>query len=488
MFNLESLPFFNSYSALPNEFYQFVQPTPVSDLELAHFNHQGAKLINLDNKEARRPEFVQYLSGQKTHGKMNPLAMCYAGHQFGVYVPRLGDGRAILLGEVHIDEGKWDLHLKGAGPTKYSRGGDGRAVLRSTIREYLCSEAMASLGIPSSRSLCLFTSTEAVNREELETAAMMIRMAPSHIRFGNFEYFYYTSQFDHLKTLADYLIEWHYPHLKNTQTAYLDLLYEIMQKTADLIAYWQAYGFVHGVMNTDNMSALGITLDYGPYGFMDDYQPSYNVNHSDHQGRYSFNQQPQIALFNISCLAQAMLPLFSEEPEEAAERAQDIIKLFDGIFWPSYIELMRKKLGLKSLEQDDLPLVQELFDALAKNHVDYALFFRNLSHYPHEVQVRNLFREPEAADSWLLMYEQFLNKQNIDAAERQVKMKAVNPKFILRNYLLQVAIENAKQGDYTEFNNLMLLAQDPYSEHPGYEAYFSQPPKWSKNIELSCSS
>lgn len=491
MFKLESLPFNNSFSQLPDEFFQHVQPTPLGDLKMISFNEQGAKLIKLAPREEKRPEFIQYLSGQKDHEKLQPIAMCYSGHQFGVYVPRLGDGRAILLGEVHHEGAKWDLHLKGAGPTEYSRGGDGRAVLRSTIREYLCNEAMHGLGIPSSRSLCLFSSSDAVYREEVETAAMMIRMAPSHIRFGNFEYFYYTSQFEHLKTLADYVIKWHYSHLASQQQPYLALLQEVTKKTAELVAKWQAYGFTHGVMNTDNMSILGITLDYGPYGFMDEYNSNYNVNHSDHQGRYAFDQQAKIAVFNISCLAQSLLPLFADDPQEAAGLAQACIKQFDEIFWQSYLDIMGQKLGILDLNKNDLELLQELFDKLAKNKVDYGLFFRRLCdcsrHNPKKNNITDLFIEGADGTAWLNQYFARLD-QSIDDEARSQQMKQVNPKFILRNYLLQTAIENAKHGELTELDNLLKLAQDPYSEHAGYESYFDLPPDWAREIELSCSS
>jgi len=315
MKTLEQLQFNNSFSRLPAEFYSRVQPTPLTKQFLLSFNPAAAALIELYATESQREDFVDVISGKKLLPGCDPVAACYSGHQFGHYVPRLGDGRAILLGEVDTSTGQhWDLQLKGAGITPYSRSGDGRAVLRSTIREYLCSEAMHGLGIPTTRALCIIGSQEEVYREQIEPGAMLVRMSPSHVRFGNFEYFFYTQQFEHLKTLADYVIAGFYPELAQEKNPYLSLLQNIIKRTAELIAHWQAVGFSHGVMNSDNMSVLGLTLDYGPYGFLDQYDPDFICNHSDHQGRYAFNKQPEIGLFNASCFAQAILPLLDENP------------------------------------------------------------------------------------------------------------------------------------------------------------------------------
>jgi uncharacterized protein YdiU (UPF0061 family) len=286
---LEQLQFDNSYARLPETFWSPHQPAPLEDHFLVHFNKKAADLIELDHEQANRPDFVDIISSASPLPGYESIAACYAGHQFGHYVPRLGDGRAILLGEVKTDANrKWDLQLKGGGLTLYSRDGDGRAVLRSTIREYLCSEAMHGLGIPTTRALCITGSNDEVYREKIETGAMLLRMAPSHVRFGSFEYFYYRQQLDDLKTLADYVVTGHFPHLVNKENPYLSLLKEVINSTAKLIAQWQSVGFAHGVMNTDNMSILGLTLDYGPYGFLDNYDPGYICNHSDHHGRYAF--------------------------------------------------------------------------------------------------------------------------------------------------------------------------------------------------------
>ena len=316
---LDELVFDNSYARLPDAFYAKLNPTPFnSPPYLVHANPAAAALIDLDSEEVKRPEFAGLFGGSMLAPGMDPLAMLYSGHQFGVYVPKLGDGRAILLGEVKNDRGeRWDLHLKGAGMTPFSRDGDGRAVLRSTIREYLCCEAMHGLGIPTTRALCIVGSEEKVYREQIETGAMLVRMARSHVRFGTFEIFYYRKQHELLRVLADYVIEQHFPHLREATDTYARLFAEVVEQTAKLIARWQAVGWSHGVMNTDNMSILGLTLDYGPFGFMDDYDAGFICNHSDHNGRYAFNQQPYIGLWNLSCLAQALLPLAEKEALKA---------------------------------------------------------------------------------------------------------------------------------------------------------------------------
>ena len=293
---LEALSFDNSYARLPEAFYAKLNPTPFSSPPyLVHANPSAAKLLDLDPGQFARSESAALFGGGMLAPGMEPLAMLYSGHQFGVYVPQLGDGRAILLGEVKNDRGeRWDLHLKGAGMTPFSREGDGRAVLRSTIREYLCSEAMHALGIPTTRALCIVGSDDKVYREQIETAATLVRMAPSHVRFGTFEIFYYRKQHEHLKLLADYVIEQFFPHLSDVREKYAAFFAEVVGRTAKLIAQWQAAGWAHGVMNTDNMSILGLTLDYGPFGFMDEYDAGFICNHSDSNGRYAFNQQSYI--------------------------------------------------------------------------------------------------------------------------------------------------------------------------------------------------
>ncbi|NNG14770.1 MAG: YdiU family protein, partial [Gammaproteobacteria bacterium] len=319
-YELHSLPLSNSFAELGETFFSPVLPTPFEQpARLIHFNADAAELLDLDHKVQHEQDFANIFTGKQRLNGDAPLAMLYAGHQFGHYVPQLGDGRAVMLGETTNQRGeKWELQLKGSGQTPYSRAGDGRAVLRSTIREYLCSEAMHGLGIPTTRALCITGSDDEVYREQIETGAMLTRLAPSHVRFGSFEVFYYRDQHEPIRTLADYVIEHHYPELTERDDKYLALLKTVISRTARLLAQWQAVGFAHGVMNTDNMSILGLTLDYGPYGFVEAYDPDYVCNHSDHEGRYAFKNQPQIGLFNVSCLAQALLPLIDVDDAKAA--------------------------------------------------------------------------------------------------------------------------------------------------------------------------
>ena len=308
--------FENSYARLPEVFFRRVAPQPLRGAFLLSVNADALALLDLPAEAASAPEFLEFFSGAKLLSGAEPIAAAYAGHQFGVYVPQLGDGRAILLGEA-IDKrgGRWDLQLKGAGLTPFSRMGDGRAVLRSCIREYLCSEAMHGLGIPTTRALCLIGSDEPVRRETIEKGAALVRMSPSHVRFGSFEYFYYRNQPEQVRQLADYTLALHFPDLLETPQPYAAFFQEVVTRTARLMAQWQAVGFAHGVMNTDNMSILGLTLDYGPFGFLDEYDAGYICNHSDHTGRYAFGAQPQIGFWNLACLAQALSPVL---PESAA--------------------------------------------------------------------------------------------------------------------------------------------------------------------------
>jgi len=486
---LETLSFANTYARLPEAFYSKLSPTPVSESPyLVSFNPAAAELIDLDPGQAKRPEFAGVFGGSLLVPGMEPLAMLYSGHQFGVYVPQLGDGRAILLGEVRNERGeKWDLHLKGAGLTPFSREGDGRAVLRSTIREYLCSEAMHGLGIPTTRALCLVGSDHKVYREQIETGAMLVRMAPSHVRFGTFEVFYYRKQHEQLKILADYVIANHFSHLVDGQDKYTRFFSEVVERTANLIAQWQAVGWAHGVMNTDNMSIHGITLDYGPFGFIDDYDPGFICNHSDHNGRYAFNQQPYIGLWNLSCLAQALLPLASKENLKA------VLDCYTPLCERRYIELMQAKFGLSEEQEDDAGLIQDLLSLMQQSHVDYTNFFRTLGSFsskngsPNE-PLRDFFLDREAFGRWTKRYADRLNREKSRDEERSLRMNRVNPKYILRNYLAQQAIEKAQQKDYSEIDRLLTLLQNPYSEQPGMDAYAAPPPNWGKHLSVSCSS
>jgi uncharacterized protein YdiU (UPF0061 family) len=486
---LEALPFDNTYARLPEAFYARVRPTPLTNPFLVSFNPDAAVLLGLDPDEAKRPEFVEYFGGARLLPGSEPVAMLYAGHQFGHYVPQLGDGRAILLGEVRTATGeKWDLHLKGAGLTPFSRDDDGRAVLRSAIREYLCSEAMAGLGVPTTRALCIVGSDEPVLRETVEAGAMLLRMAPSHVRFGSFEVFYYRRQVERVRQLADYVIERHYPHLADDPDRHARLLYEVATGTARLIAQWQAVGFAHGVMNSDNMSIVGLTLDYGPFGFLDEYNPSFICNHSDGRGRYAFHHQPDIGYFNLRCLAQALEPLVPDEPARAA------LDAYEATFAECYWSHMRRKVGFSESRSGDEALIRDLLTLLLADHVDYPNFFRALGELRlkaerEEVPLRDFFLDRAGWEAWAARYRERLEAEGSTDDERKVRMNRVNPKYVLRNYLAQIAIERAtKERDFSEIERLRELLRDPYAEQPEMARYAAPPPDWGRRIVVSCSS
>lgn len=495
MKKIEQLDFNNTYSRLPSAFFSSVAPTPLKKPVMASVNPVVASLLGLDDDHLKTPESLQILSGQRLAGGMQPLAQCYAGHQFGHLVPRLGDGRAILLGEIETrQQGKWDLQLKGSGLTPYSRDGDGRAVLRSTIREYLCSSAMHGLGIPSTLALCMIDSDEEVYREQIERGALLLRTAPSHIRFGTFEYFYYSQQHDHIEVLLSYLAEHYYPELQTVENPALQLLTTVIDRTASLIAHWQSVGFAHGVMNTDNMSILGLTLDYGPYGFLDAYDPGFICNHSDYHGRYAFNQQPETGLFNLGCLAQALLPAMPGPVETAVNAAKQALENYGARYAHHYARLMRAKLGLKTQHADDQALLDELLNLLANDHVDYSLFFRQLCYFSvdelgNHSQLVDLFIQPEPIIAWLERYRQRLrNEHSVDEVRRHAMLKT-NPKYILRNYMAEMAIRKAEdERDYSAIDMFLNLLQSPFDEHPESENYAAPPPDWARQISVSCSS
>lgn len=489
MATLETLQFDNTYARLPEAFYRRVMPTPLSAPSLVSFNPSAAALIDLDTDEAKRPEFPRCFGGDLLLPGADPVAMLYYGHQFGVYAGQLGDGRAILLGEVRNRAGeKWDLHLKGAGLTPFSRDGDGRAVLRSTIREYLCGEAMQGLGIPTTRSLCIVAGEEPVMRETVETGAMLLRMAPTHIRFGSFEAFYYRRQHDHVALLADYVIGQFFPHLAKEAEKYVRLFGEVAERTAHLMAQWQAVGFAHGVLNSDNMSILGLTLDYGPFGFLDEYHPAFICNHSDHQGRYAFQNQPDIGYFNLRCLAQALSPFLTPVQAQAG------LDRYETTFAARYEALMRDKLGLREARPEDRALVADLLGLMEAGRADYTNVFRALGNFtqaPEALQDswRDWFPDREAFDAWAGRYRERLRAEGRRDEERKARMDRVNPHYVLRNYLAQAAIERAtRHKDYAEIDRLRELLRDPFTERPGMEAYAAAPPDWGKQIIVSCSS
>lgn len=474
----------DSYAGLGVEFSSPALPTPFERPFVAAFNPDAARLIGLDPSEAANPVFADCFSGRRLLPGSKPVAMRYTGHQFGVYNPAIGDGRAILLGEARADNGVlWDLHLKGAGRTAYARSFDGRAVLRSTIREYLAGEAMHGLGIPTTRSLAIIGSDEMVRREKTEPGAMLVRMAESHVRFGSFEALYYSGEHDALKRLADYVIERHFRELRNDPEKYLLFFRGVVRRTAGLIAAWQAAGFAHGVMNTDNMSILGLTLDYGPYGFMEEADLSFIPNHSDETGRYAFDRQPPVALWNLACLAQALSPVVKSEASAAA--LEDFALLFER----AWFRLMKEKLGLAEDAEGDSHLAGNLIKLLTEAREDYTIFFRLLGKLEAaEPEKARGFLKTDALKEWYAKYRARLGAERRTPEERRRRMDAANPKYILRNYLAQTAIEKAEAGDYTEIERLRSLLSRPFAEQPEMESYADPAPEWAKKICVSCSS
>ena len=489
MNTLEDLLFENTYAALPEVFCERVKPTPFPNPYVVSVNHGAADLLNLDPGEFTRPDFAEYFCGAKLLPGSDPIAMLYSGHQFGHYVPQLGDGRAIMLGQVRNEKGEsWELQLKGAGLTRFSRDGDGRAVLRSTIREYLCGEAMHGLGIPTTRSLCIVAGEEIVWRERPEPGAMLLRMAPSHVRFGSFEVFFYRRQHEYLKVLADYVIDNHYPYVREAENPYARLLHEVAMRTGHLVAQWQAVGWAHGVLNTDNMSILGLTMDYGPFGFMEGYDPTFICNHSDHQGRYSFQHQPDIGYWNIRALGQALSLLIDEEALQMGPQ------LYEQAMLEKYAELMRGKLGLVESHAGDDKLVTDLLNLMDSSRVDYTTFFRALGNFQQDTpsanaSMRDFFLHRDAFDDWAVRYRERLQAEKSQDVERKVRMDQVNPKYVLRNYLAERAIQQAvREKDYSEIDRLLELLSHPFTEQPGMEAYALPAPDDSPPIIVSCSS
>ena len=488
---LNELEWSNSFASLPPGFYTKLQPTPLPKPYLVGVSRRAAELINLDSAEFFSEAFIEAFSGNSTLSGWETLAAVYSGHQFGVWAGQLGDGRAILLGETKAPSepsGTLELQLKGAGKTPYSRMGDGRAVLRSSIREFLCSEAMAGLGIPTSRALCVVGSDMRVMREQPETTAVVTRMASSFIRFGSFEHWFYNDKQAELKQLADYVLEKNYPELRDSANPYQALLKEITHRTAELVAQWQAVGFMHGVLNTDNMSILGQTLDYGPFGFMEAYDPAHICNHTDQQGRYSYRMQPRIGEWNCFALGQAMVSLIG-----GVEDTQEALAVYNPSFDAKLAALWRAKLGLQTSEPSDNELVKSLLDGLASNRVDFSLFFRRLSSLKmddlsSDGPLRDLFIDRALFDAWAINYRQRLKREASQDAARKIAMDSVNPNYVLRNYLAQVAIEKAEQKDFSEIEKLLTLLENPFADHPEYQTYADCPPDWAANIEVSCSS
>ncbi|WP_278811101.1 protein adenylyltransferase SelO, partial [Obesumbacterium proteus] len=453
--------FINSYHDELAGFYTELKPTPLKDARLLYYSQPLADDLGL-SPDFFTGESAAVLRGEVLLPGMNPLAQVYSGHQFGVWAGQLGDGRGILLGEQQLPDGrKYDWHLKGAGLTPYSRMGDGRAVLRSVIREFLASEALHHLGIPTTRALSIVTSQQPVFREQPERGAMLRRIAESHLRFGHFEHFYYREQLDEVRKLADYAIRRHWPHLVDEKDRYVLWLRDIAERTARLIALWQAQGFAHGVMNTDNMSILGLTIDFGPYAFLDDYQPGFICNHSDYQGRYAFDNQPAVAYWNLHRLGQALSGLMT------ADQIRGALDAYEPALMVAFGEQMRKKLGFFSRDNQDNDLLTELLSLMAKEGRDYTRTFRQLSHVEvaeNHMTLRDDFLDRDAFDAWHRKWRLRLQQDSVDDATRQTQMKSVNPKRILRNYLAQNAIEAAEKDDISVLTRLHQGLLNPYED------------------------
>ncbi len=469
----------NPYLALPELCYTRVKPTPLKKPFLIHVNESVAQDLDIDKEELQSDHFVDFINGTLELQGSDTFAMCYAGHQFGFYVPRLGDGRAINIGTI----GKQHLQLKGAGLTRYSRSGDGRAVLRSSIREYLMSEAMHGLGIETTRALALIGSEQEVIREQWEKAAIVLRLSPSWVRFGTFEYFAHKKKHEELEALADYAIAESYPHLVDEDNRYLYFFTEVVGKTAILMAQWQAVGFNHGVMNTDNMSIAGLTIDYGPYAFLDDYDFNNICNRTDKNGRYSFGNQPNIGEWNLRALMTALSPLIP------LKKMEKIIAHYGRLYTDRYLYLMTQKVGFDQLEEDDVELFKHLLGMMQGLTIDYTLFFRTLSHYDgNRTALLKLSLYHKPMNDWLDDYDKRLEKNSSSVAERQEIMLHTNPKYVLKNYMLQEAIDAANKGDYSLVDALFEIAQNPYDEHPQYERWAGTTPDVYRNRKLSCSS
>src|SRR5258706_4701236 len=441
-------PFQNTYAALPDNFFARVAPTPVDSPRLIKLNRPLAIHLGLDPDLLESPEGTEITAGKRIPDGADPIAMAYAGHQFGHFVPQLGDGRAILLGEVIDADGvRRDIQLKGSGPTPFSRRGDGRAALGPVLREYIVSEAMAVLGIPTTRSLAAVMTGESVLRETPLPGAVLTRVASSHIRCGTFQYFAAGSDTEGVRRLADHVIGRHYPHLADAERPYHALLEAVIARQADLVARWLLVGFIHGVMNTDNTSIAGETIDYGPCAFMDHYDPPMAFSSIDEQSRYAYANQPRIALWNLTRLAECLLPLLSDEQDKAIEEAQSALGNFVETFDAAYQAGLRKKLGLFTSRDDDRALAQDLLDAMAKNQADFTLTFRRLSDAAlapaDDGNVQEMFTDPNAYDEWVGRWRQRIGGESKDPAARQTAMWSVNPAFIPRNHLIEALIEAA---------------------------------------------
>ncbi|MBT5784452.1 MAG: YdiU family protein [Candidatus Thioglobus sp.] len=454
------------FSSLGEEFFSPITTQPLNNTFLIHKNQALYDQLGLDFDEKT---LLKIASGEQKFEGTQPIASIYAGHQFGHFVPQLGDGRSCLIGQVS----GYELSLKGAGTTPYSRGADGRAVLRSSIREYLCSIAMKGLNIATTEALTLVSSDTEVYRENIEPGSIVMRVAPSHVRFGHFELFASRGQTAQVKQLADFVIEHYYPHCQG-ESRYVDFFNEVVKHTAVMIARWQAQGFSHGVMNTDNMSILGLTIDYGPFGFLETYNPKFVCNHSDHEGRYAFEQQPGIALWNLARLGDSLESLID------AKQSKAVLDNYQAYLVKAYSKLMRQKFGFIKKDDQDNVLIGQFFEVLYQNQKDYTNSLRQLS------DIDQLSKDTDFTD-WIELYHKRIDQDK--SSDRVELMNSVNPKYILRNYLAEEAIREAQdQKRYDKIATLFELLRKPFDEHQGLELYTNEAPDWAQGLSVSCSS
>ena len=472
--------FDNSYNGLPQEFFERINPVPVQDPQLIIFNDNLAKTLGIDESKTRK-QLAELFSGNVIPKGSSPIALAYAGHQFGQFVSQLGDGRAVLLGEISTPEQKhYDIQLKGSGQTKFSRQGDGRAPLGPVIREYIVSEAMHALGIPSTRSLAAVTTGEKVYRETALPGGILTRIAESHIRVGTFEYFAAQNKIENLKTLAEYTIKRHFPSLKDSTNCYLSLLEQVCDRQIELIAKWMGIGFIHGVMNTDNTSIVGETIDYGPCAFMDSYNPSTVFSSIDAHGRYAFGNQPSIAHWNMACFANCLAPLIDQDSDKAEEQAQEVINQFPNKMKVALMTVMCKKIGLKSTNSNSQETLQKLLSIMLDNESDYTLTFRYLSEIikgKGNTLFKKQFLEHKQISNWLKEWTDLIKDQSLSKKEIALSMESSNPVFIPRNHLVERAIEAAvENNDFSEMKTLLAILNRPYEEQSSYSD-FMKPPK-----------
>ncbi|TPM25799.1 YdiU family protein [Mesorhizobium sp. B2-2-2] len=481
----------NSYAQLPERFFAPTDPKPVSAPRLIRFNQPLAEELRLDADQLTSREGVEMLAGNRFPEGLQAIALAYAGHQFGNFVPQLGDGRALLLGEVvDVNGTRRDIQLKGSGPTRFSRNGDGRAALGPVLREYVVSEAMAALGIPTTRSLAAVLTGDPVYREVRLPGAVLTRVAASHIRIGTFQYFAARHDADGLKILADYAIDRHFPQLAGQARPYRALLEAVVTAQAGLVARWMLVGFIHGVMNTDNTAISGETIDYGPCAFMDAYDPSAVFSSIDRAGRYAYANQPRVATWNLTRFAETLLPLMSTDENDAVSEAEDVLRSFQSSYEAVLQRGFRRKLGLLTEAEGDLQLAADFLDVLARGEADFTLGFRRLGDDLDAAEgqgtARPLFQDPGAFDAWSARWRERVASEAADTATRRAAMHAVNPKFIPRNHRIEEMIQVALGGDFTPFEEILGVVSRPFDEQPEMEHYADPPRSDERVLQTFC--